>query len=103
MSRAAFDKIIPVTFQYDPEKHLFDIYIDVIVPLGISDVERGNKISVDESLAAAFVRTYCGNGKRLVGIAIGAGNQSRKWELEKFVDLARLFKSNGPGRRTLKS
>jgi ADP-heptose:LPS heptosyltransferase len=84
----------PRPIQYDPEKHLSDIYIDVILPLGISDVESGNKISVDESLAAAFVRTYCGNGKRLVGLAIGAGNQSRRWELEKFVELARLFKSN---------
>ena len=77
---------------YDPGKHLAQIYLDVLQPLGIAGVSREVKISTPADLVETFRAEHIepNNGPRkLIGLPIGAGNPSRKWPLRNFIDLAR--------------
>ena len=77
---------------YDDRKHLAEIYLDVLRPLGIEGRDRSIVIKPPPELAERFCerhRAAFTKGKRLAGLAIGAGHPSRRWALNKFAELAR--------------
>jgi ADP-heptose:LPS heptosyltransferase len=77
---------------YDPSKHLAEIYLDVLKPLKVRDGDLNVQISLPLDVISKFRSDYIGADSkkhRSIGLLIGAGNPSRKWPLENFVDLAR--------------
>jgi len=83
---------------YDPSKHLAQIYLDVLRPLEIVNADLNLHVTPPSHLVAKFKSTYIKAGsetKRSVGLLVGAGNPSRKWPLESFVELARRFQKAG--------
>lgn len=80
---------------YDESLHLTDNYLNVLRPLGIANNgHRQKKVEVDRALVESVRTKVLGetdqNG-RLIGIAPGAGNQSRRWPLENFAELSHRF------------
>jgi ADP-heptose:LPS heptosyltransferase len=81
---------------YDPSKHLSTIYLDVLQPLGITDAETNITISPPKDMVAKLKAKLGAENSDLVpqiGILTGAGNPSRKWPLENFVELAKRIQS----------
>lgn len=82
----------PPVDQNDPKQHLVDRYLDVLVPLGIKDLQRvphlvtrrEDDVAVDTMLRKAKAE----QGVSLVGLFAGAGHPGRCWPLEKFAQLA---------------
>jgi ADP-heptose:LPS heptosyltransferase len=76
--------------EYDATKHLSEIYLDVLRPLGIDNVDRNIVIKPPNDLVTGLREKFSiekGNGKR-IGLAVGAGHPSRRWSLTKFAELA---------------
>jgi ADP-heptose:LPS heptosyltransferase len=76
----------------DPDRHLIDRYLDVLVPLGIKDAPRVPKIMTraedDRSVDAMLRKAKAETGSPLVGLFPGAGHPGRCWPLEQFAQLA---------------
>lgn len=69
--------------------HLTDQYLNVLEPLGIENAPRFVKIQPrtrDLQKIENLLKTP--QSKQLVGLFPGAGNSSRRWNLEKFADAA---------------
>jgi ADP-heptose:LPS heptosyltransferase len=84
----------PRSRKEDREQHLAEYYLDVIRPLGIENVSTDIRIDPDESDRSAFVDKYFterAGSPKLAGLFIGAGHPLRKWELEKFAEIAQLL------------
>jgi ADP-heptose:LPS heptosyltransferase len=82
----------PPVDKNDPDQHLIDRYLDVLVPLGIKDQPRVPRLvtraedvrAVDARLRKAKAEA----GAPLVGLFPGAGHPGRCWPLEQFAQLA---------------
>jgi len=85
--------------EYDTTKHLSEIYLDVLRPLGIEDVDRNIVIEPPTDLAADLREKFLigEGGVKRVGMAIGAGHPSRRWSLTKFAELAAKLDEEGKG------
>ena len=72
--------------------HLTDHYLNVLKPLGIENAARSVVI---EPRAKDLEKTddlfRSRQSERLIGLFPGAGNPSRRWDLEKFAEVARKF------------
>jgi heptosyltransferase-1 len=83
---------------YDPSKHLAEIYVDVLQPLGVMNADLNVQISSPPELVAKFRSEFTkesGASLRSVGLLIGAGNPSRKWPLDNFVEIANRHREAG--------
>jgi len=76
----------------EKENHLVDRYLDVLKPLGISNVDRTPFLKTDsvadKSIEALLQRNKINTGSLLVGLFPGAGHEGRRWPLERFAELA---------------
>jgi heptosyltransferase I len=74
------------------ENHLVDRYLDVLKPLGISNVDRTpflkTNSDADKSVEALLQRNKVNTGSLLVGLFPGAGHEGRRWPIERFAELA---------------
>ena len=72
--------------------HLVDRYLDLLKPLGITDPPRTpalkTEAAADFAVEALLKKEKAQSGELLVGLFPGAGNASRLWPLERFVELA---------------
>jgi ADP-heptose:LPS heptosyltransferase len=72
--------------------HIVDRYLDVLKPLNIQNSSRLPHISPDskgnETVEKLLKKEKAESGSLLVGIFPGAGHESRKWPLERFVELS---------------
>ncbi len=72
--------------------HAVDRYLDVIKPLGIENPPRlpmlKTAAAADESVEAILKKEKANSGTLLVGLFPGAGNESRRWPLEHFAEVA---------------
>ncbi len=81
----------------DKEQHYTDRYLDVLRPLGITDVPRVTTVdpyahdaaAADEYLAEIGVKEG-----RPVGIFLGAGHPTRVWPVVKFAEVTRALASD---------
>lgn len=75
----------------DKSLHLTDRYLDVLKPLGIANARRDFTLDIAAPLRDSVgTRLFAqANAEtRKVGFAVGAGNVSRRWPLERFAELA---------------
>ena len=72
--------------------HAVDRYLDVIKPLGIENLTRTpvlkTGIAENAAVEALLKKEKANSGTLLVGIFPGAGNESRRWPLEHFAEIA---------------
>jgi len=74
----------------DKNLHLTDHYLNVLKPIGIENAPRLIEIQPREKDLKKIENLFAAHQqKRLVGLFPGAGNASRRWDLEKFAELAR--------------
>lgn len=82
----------PPVDQNDPDQHLVDRYLDVLKPLGISDVPRIPAITPrntdNGSIDAKLKKAKAESGAPLVGLFPGAGHPGRAWPMERWAELA---------------
>lgn len=82
----------PPVDKNDPDQHLIDRYLDVLVPLGIKDSPRVPRLTTrpedDRAIDAILRRSKAETGSPLVGLFPGAGHPGRCWPLEQFAELA---------------
>jgi len=94
---ANFDPKPPVD-KNDPEQHLVDRYLDVLVPLGIKNAARVPKLTTraedDRAVDVLLRKSKAESGTPLVGLFPGAGHPGRCWPLESFVQLADFLVRN---------
>ena len=94
--------------------HLVDRYLDLLKPLGIENVPRIPVLKTsppdDKAVEAMLKKEKAQSRELLVGMFPGAGNASRVWPLEKFVEVSdhlirndrvRVIVFAGPEERTL--
>jgi heptosyltransferase I len=86
----------------DRSKHAVDRYLDTLAPLQVGEVDRAPRLPLREEAERAveqiFRKERVGRDAPLVGLFTGAGNPSRRWPLERFVELARrLARNDGLG------
>jgi len=76
----------------DPDQHLIDRYLDVLVPLGIKDSPRVprllTRVEDDRAVDVMLRKAKAETGAPLVGLFPGAGHPGRCWPLEQFAELA---------------
>jgi ADP-heptose:LPS heptosyltransferase len=82
------------------DKHQVDRYLDVLVPLGVSDASRiphlPTRPSDDELVRRMLAERGVAPEAMLVGLFPGASQPRRRWPLERFAELAwRLEKNDG--------
>lgn len=80
----------------DREKHATERYLDVLKPLGIENISPAPHLEARQS-DLDFIEKLWQKEKvkgLTVGIFPGAGNESRKWKLEKFAELADFLQRN---------
>lgn len=74
------------------DSHLVDRYLDVLKPLGVSNIDRRPALKTnaqaDSTVEAMLKKSKVNTGRLLVGLFPGAGHDSRRWPLEKFAELA---------------
>jgi ADP-heptose:LPS heptosyltransferase len=74
------------------ESHLVDRYLDVLKPLGITNINRTPQLKTsadaNASIEALLKREKIDTGSLLVGLFPGAGFAGRRWPLERFAELA---------------
>jgi len=74
------------------ENHLVDRYLDVLKPLGLTDLPRTPHLQTspvaDSAVESMLKREKIDSGSLLVGLSPGAGFEGRRWPLEKFAELA---------------
>ena len=72
--------------------HLVDRYLEMLKPLGIENVPRIPVLKTspadDKAVEAMLKKEKAQSRELLVGMCPGAGNASRVWPLEKFVEVA---------------
>jgi ADP-heptose:LPS heptosyltransferase len=82
----------PPVDKNDPEQHLIDRYLDVLVPLGIKDQPRVPRLLTraedDRAVDVLLRKAKAETGTPLVGLFPGAGHPGRCWPLEQFAELA---------------
>jgi ADP-heptose:LPS heptosyltransferase len=82
----------PPVDKNDPDQHLIDRYLDVLVPLGIRDQPRVPRLMTraedDRAIDRMLRKAKAEMGTPLVGLFPGAGHPGRCWPLEQFADLA---------------
>jgi ADP-heptose:LPS heptosyltransferase len=82
----------PPVDKNDPDQHLIDRYLDVLVPLGIKDSPRVPRLITraedDQAIDAMLRKAKAESGSPLVGLFPGAGHPGRCWPLEQFAQLA---------------
>jgi ADP-heptose:LPS heptosyltransferase len=82
----------------DPNRHLVDRYLDVLVPLGIENQPRAPRLVTtaedDRAVDAILRKSKAEMGAPLVGLFPGAGHPGRCWPLEKFAQLADFLLRN---------
>lgn len=81
----------------DKAKHFTDRYLDVLVPLGITNAPRFVELEPKASDVEAVKKLLAENNaenENLVGFFPGAGHPSRRWSLENFARLARALTAN---------
>ncbi len=75
--------------------HLTDYYLEILKPLGIESarqfVEISPRIEDLGKIENLFGRS---SAKKKLGFFPGAGNASRRWDLEKFAETARRFSAD---------
>lgn len=75
-----------------PSKHAIDRYLDVLIPLGIKNAPRIPRLKTrpedDAAVEQMLKKEKAAAGAPLVGLFPGAGHPSRRWPLERFVELA---------------
>jgi len=78
----------------DPKlkRHLIDRYLDVLLPLGVSNADRLPRLRTsstqDRAVDQILQKARADSGSPLVGLFPGAGHPSRRWPLERFAELA---------------
>lgn len=82
----------PAVDKNDPDQHLIDRYLEVLVPLGIKDSPRVPRLMTavedDHAIDAMLRKAKAEMGIPLVGLFPGAGHPGRCWPLEQFAHLA---------------
>jgi len=82
----------PPVDKNDPQRHLIDRYLDVLLPLGIRDAPRIPKLVTrsddDRAVDMLLRKAKAETGAPLVGLFPGAGHPCRCWPLERFAQLA---------------
>ncbi|HEY5073569.1 MAG TPA: glycosyltransferase family 9 protein, partial [Pyrinomonadaceae bacterium] len=82
----------PPVDKNDPDQHLIDRYLEVLVPLGIKDSPRVPRLmtAVEDHRAIDVMlrKARAEMGVPLVGLFPGAGHPGRCWPLEQFAQLA---------------
>jgi ADP-heptose:LPS heptosyltransferase len=82
----------PPVDKNDPDQHLIDRYLDVLVPLGIKDQPRVPRLMTraedGRTIDAMLRKAKAEMGAPLVGLFPGAGHPGRCWPLEQFAELA---------------
>jgi heptosyltransferase I len=82
----------PPVDKNDPDRHLIDRYLDVLVPLGIKDQPRVPRLTTTvadgRTVDALLRKAKADTGTPLVGLFPGAGHPGRCWPLEQFAQLA---------------
>jgi ADP-heptose:LPS heptosyltransferase len=82
----------PAVDKNDPDQHLIDRYLEVLVPLGIKDSPRVPRLMTavedDHAIDAMLRKAKAEMGTPLVGLFPGAGHPGRCWPLEQFAHLA---------------
>src|ERR1700686_2271344 len=82
----------PPVDKNDPDQHLIDRYLDVLVPLGIKDQPRVPRLMTRaedvRAIDAMLRKAKAEVGAPLVGLFPGAGHPGRCWPLEQFAQLA---------------
>ncbi len=80
------------------QRHLTDRYLDVLLPLGVKDVDRLPRLRTRaEDVAAVdklLQKEKAETGAPLIGLFPGAGHPSRRWPLERFAELADCLARN---------
>lgn len=80
--------------------HAVDRYLDVLKPLGIENPPRLPVLktapAADQSVEALLKKEQANSKTLLVGLFPGAGNESRRWPLEHFAEIAdHLIRNEG--------
>ena len=74
------------------DRHAVDRYLDVLEPLGIQNAARipvlKTSPAADYAVDGLLKKEKAQSGELLVGLFPGAGHVSRRWPLEKYVQLA---------------
>jgi heptosyltransferase I len=80
------------------QKHAVDRYLDVLAPLGIRNAPRVPRLRTraedDRTVEALLKKVKADAGSPLVGLFPGAGHPSRRWPLERFIELADMLTRN---------
>lgn len=87
----------------DKSMHHTDRYLAVLESMGLRGLERVATITPPaESVEAArlFLATHQIKDRSLIGIFLGAGHPTRRWDIDKFVEVARRLSQN-PRNQTL--
>ncbi|MGI9168161.1 MAG: glycosyltransferase family 9 protein [Pyrinomonadaceae bacterium] len=88
---AKFDPPPPVE-DNNPNKHLVDRYLEVLLPLRISNAARVPTLRTrsedDATVERLLQKEKAAAGTPLVGLYPGAGHPSRRWPLPRFGELA---------------
>ena len=88
----------PPVDKNDPDQHLIDRYLDVLVPLGIKDQPRVPRLMTraedGRTIDAMLRKAKAEMGAPLVGLFPGAGHPGRCWPLEQFAQLADFLVRN---------
>jgi ADP-heptose:LPS heptosyltransferase len=81
----------------DPDRHLVERYLDVLLPLGIKNQPRTPQLFTnredDRAIDAILLKSKAEQGP-LVGLFPGAGHPGRCWPLKKFAELADFLLRN---------
>jgi len=80
--------------------HAIDRYLDVIKPLGIENPPRLPVLktapAADQAVEDILKKEKANSGTLLVGLFPGAGNESRRWPMEHFAEIAdHLIRNEG--------
>ncbi len=88
---ASFDRRPPID-KNDPRQHLVDRYLDVLIPLGITNPPRVPRLMTrfedNRAIDSLLRKSKAETGAPLVGLFPGAGHPGRCWPLERFAQLA---------------
>jgi ADP-heptose:LPS heptosyltransferase len=80
------------------EAHAVDRYLDVVKPLGIKNASRvpllRTAVNANSAVEALLKKENANTGTLLVGIFPGAGNDSRRWPLGHFAEVADFLVRN---------